>query len=385
MREKKQHIVLKKVLFIGIVTLLFIPMLQQNFRFFEVKPLSGDFKQLEKPSFTKADWWNGKFQEEYQAYVNQKMGFQPLFVRTYNQLHFSLFNNPRASGVIIGKENYLFEEQYIKSYLGEDFIGTHQIEEKIRKLNKIKDTLAQKEINILLVLAPGKGSFYPEFIPDSYQFTERTTTNYEVYRSEILKTDLHFIDFNQYFIENKNTSAYPLMAKTGIHWSKYAELLVADSIINYVNTLNVEFQAPKLLIGEVKTSTKMWDTDGDIEKAMNLLFRIRNHEMAYPEYKFSEKPSTATPRVLTIADSFYWGLFNIGVSRHAFDNGQFWYYNQQVYPVSIDTPKNIEDINIIKEVEKNDVVMILATEGNLNKFAFGFIDQLYEAYFPTNN
>src|SRR5690554_7961116 len=104
MREKKQHIVLKKVLFIGIVTLLFIPMLQQNFRFFEVKPLSGDFKQLEKPSFTKADWWNGKFQEEYKAYINQKMGFQPLFVRTYNQLHFSLFNNPRASGVIIGKE-----------------------------------------------------------------------------------------------------------------------------------------------------------------------------------------------------------------------------------------------------------------------------------------
>src|SRR5690554_6951639 len=175
------------------------------------------------------------------------------------------------------------------------------------------------------------------------------------------------------------------MAKTGIHWSKYAELLVADSIINYVNTLNVEFQAPKLLIGEVKTSTKMWDTDGDIEKAMNLLFRIRNHEMAYPEYKFSEKPSTATLHVLNIADSFYWRLFNIGVSRDAFDVEQFWYYNQQIYPDSFEAHKNIEDINIIEKVEKNDVVMILATEGNLYKFAFGFIDQLYEAYFPTNN
>src|SRR5690554_7723719 len=109
----------------------------------------------------------------------------------------------------------------------------------------------------------------------------------------------------------------------------------------------------------------MWDTDEDIEKAMNLLFRIKNHEMAYPAYQFSEKSAATSPRVLTIADSFYWGLFNIGVSRDAFDDGQFWYYNQEIYPDSFEAPKNVEDINIIEEVEKNDVVMILATEGNL--------------------
>lgn len=381
MEANKNNSTFKKILFVGIVILLTLPMLQQTTGFFEPEPLKGDFVVLEKPTLTSENWWSGEFQEEYEGYMNQNIGFRPFFVRTYNQMQFSLFNQAKANGVIIGKDNYLYEEHYITAYLGEDFLGKEKIVEKIEKLKRIQDTLSTKGIELIVVFAPGKASFYPEFIPDGYDIRSKTTTNYEVYADEITKTNIHFLDFNQWFLNTKNTSKYPLMPKTGIHWSKYGELIAADSIIKYINGFQMDKKLPSLLIGEIETSQKMRDTDNDIEEGMNLLFRMNSLKMAYPRYSFEEKSTKTTAKVLTIADSFYWGMFNFGLSRDAFNNGQFWYYNQQVYPDSYEKALNVEDISIIDEVEKNDVVVLMSTEANLYKFAFGFIDQLYAAYF----
>src|SRR5690606_30484493 len=146
-----------------LVILLLMPMVEQKFTFFELSPLNGSFVIHEKPKFSPESWFSGNYQSNLEAYVNQAIGFKNLFVRVYNQIYFSLFNNARANGVIVGEENYLFEESYIKAYVGSDFIGEQKIEEKIRKLKSINDTLNKKKIKLIVVFAPGKGSFYPEY------------------------------------------------------------------------------------------------------------------------------------------------------------------------------------------------------------------------------
>ncbi len=177
----------------------------------------------------------------------------------------------------------------------------------------------------------------------------------------------------------KSTSPYPLFPKTGIHWSKYGEVVAADSIIKYINSIQREKKVPELMIGDIETSINIRGNDDDIEKGMNLLFDIGDLQMGYPKFKVQKDSDAGTAKVLTIADSYYWGL-----SKDAFNEGQFWYYNKQIYPDSYTTPVNVKDINIIEEVEKNDVVILLSTDANLNKFAFGFIDQLYDSYFNSN-
>lgn len=37
--------------------------------------------------------------------------------------------------------------------------------------------------------------------------------------------------------------------------------------------------------------------------------------MAYPKLIFEESVGKTQPTVLTIADSYYWGIFNLGVSQ----------------------------------------------------------------------
>ena len=205
-----------------------------------------------------------------------------------------------------------------------------------------------------------------------------------MFKRNLSESKVHLLDFHEWFREMKKKSQHPLFPKTGIHWSKYGEVLAADSIINYINTIQKKKYVPKLLISEIQISSEMRDTDDDIEDGMNLLFEIQDLQMGYPQLKIEKKSNLNQAKVLTVSDSYYWGMFNWGCSRDIFNEGKFWYYNKEIYPDSFTKSINVDDINIMEEVEKNDVIILLSTDANLYKFGFGFIDQLYDGYFNSS-
>jgi len=373
----------KKTLFYCIVIILMLPLLQMKTKLVKVQPLKGSFKTEEATSFSFTAWFNGTYSVEQEKYLNEHFGFRNLFVRIYNQIQYSLFREAKANGVIVGNDNYLYEEDYILAYLGRDFIGEKKIKNKVDKLIQIRDTLKTINIDLIVVLAPGKGSFYPEYIPEKYNPSNKTTSNYEIYRKTIIEQDLNLLDFHSWFISMKGSSQYPLFPKTGIHWSKYGEFLVADSIIKYIHSLNNEFFQSHIILDKINYSKNILDTDDDIEEGMNLLFNIKDLKMAYPNFRFETK-SISQLKALTIADSYYWGLFNSGLSKHAFNNSQFWFYNEQIYPESYDASLNVDDIELQKTIESNNIIILLSTDANLHKFAFGFIDEVYDLYFESN-
>ncbi|MCL3781041.1 hypothetical protein EMN47_11695 [Prolixibacteraceae bacterium JC049] len=379
MNSSKRDITTKKILFLCFVGLLLLPTLQKKLKLVNERPLKGVIEKQSNPYFTPANWFAGDYQTQQQDYLEYSIGFRTYLVRFYNQLYFSCLNQARANSVVIGKENYLYEENYIKAHLGRDFIGQKAINEKVSKLKRVCDTLKHKGTDLVVLLAPGKGSFYTEFIPDSYDPTNRTSTNYSTYAKALAENNINLLDFHQWFRQMKTTSPHPLFPKTGIHWSKYGEVLVADSLIKYINHLKGEQLIGQLTIDSIATSNQMRDTDDDIEQGMNILSNIEDLKMGYPFFHLDENKSNS-PKVLTIADSYYWGMFNWGLSRKAFNNGQFWFYNEQIYPAKDGKPQLVKDIDIKTEVEKNSVILLIATDANLYRFAFGFIDQLYNAY-----
>ncbi|HIP32185.1 MAG TPA: hypothetical protein EYG86_05440 [Crocinitomicaceae bacterium] len=382
-KENKYITYIKHLFYVGIIGVLFTPLLQMKYSYFSEKELHGAIEAVEQPKLSVDSWLSGEYQNQSNDYFNQNFGFRPYFVRLHNQFYYSTFNEPKARDVVVGKDDFLFEENYIKAYLGRDFIGKKEIEEKIHKLDMLKDTLSKRGVELLIVFAPGKGSFYSEYIPEKYEPAIKSTTNYEVYQKSLVANDFNFIDFNSWFLAMKDTTSFPLFPKTGIHWSKYGELIAADSMIKYIADLTGR-EMPEIRINDVIKTDIMWDSDNDVEKGMNLFFNIKDLEMAYPQFEILHKDKTEA-KVLTVADSYFWGVYNWGLSRDVFAEGQFWFYNEAIYPDSYDQPLNVKDIDIITEVEKNDVVVLLSTDANLYKFAFGFIDQLYDAYFLKTN
>lgn len=371
---------IKKFLFGGIMLFLLLPMIQAGLHIFNLQPLDGAIEQVEEPVFSWTAWKNGEYQKQSEKYLSNNFGFRSTLIRLNNQQAYSFYGQAKANGVIIGKENYLYEKNYIRAYMGSDFIGETAIREKVAKLRDLQDTLQKLNKNILMVFAPGKASFFPEYIPEGYKSIERKPTNYTTYLAAMQAAQINYVDFNRWFMDMKATAKHPLYGQCGIHWSKYGEFLAADSLIALVGKMR-KVPMTKLVLEKLEVKEVNEQGDYDIGAGMNLLFPMKTYPMAYPVYHLEKPKNAVQPKVLFVADSYYWGMFNAGFSRDIFGDGQFWFYNQTIYPDSYEKPKTVADIDIQQEVEKQDVVVLMCTDANLFKFAFGFIDQLHAKYF----
>lgn len=371
------------LLFILLLILIF-PVIQSALNLVKIKPLNGDVTIASSDSFSVKGWFSGEFQEKQEKYINDNFGLRNFFVRLNNQIAFNLFKKAKANGVIVGKNNYLYEEDYIKAYYGLDYIGIDSIQKQLLKLKFIQDTLTKLNKTFVLIIASGKGSFYPEFFPEKYKKYKKGISNYDSYIKISKQYGINLIDFNKYFIKNKTKSKYPLMPKYGIHWSYYGSVLVTDSIIKYIKSKR-NINMPKLSWNELNIDYPKND-DYDIARGMNLLFELKDEKLAYPETVYFSDSNEVKPSVLAVADSYYWLMYTVGI-HNALSTNHFWFYNRNIYPESNTSPLTTDMVDVKAEMLKHDVIIIMATERNLNRLGWGFIEETFDAYkgYSNNN
>lgn len=319
------------------------------------------------------------YQDSTEQNLKAHTGFQPLLIRLHNQLDFTLYNKVNVHSVVLGKEGYLYELNYIKAHYGMDFVGKTVIEQKVRDLDLIRDSLLQRGVQLLVVLAPGKASFFPEYIPDEYAQQRSDSTNYTYYRQALNQYGIPLFDAKKWFETMKPTAPYPLYPKAGIHWSKYGEYLVADSLIHRMKLMGFE-DMPYLKLDKITRSDQNINGDYDLGESMNLLFKLNTTSMGYPEFHVENKTGKQ-PKVMVVADSYYSALyFNNRLSEIAWGNGAYWYYYQEVFTPGSTEKKMAETLDIKSATEKNDIVILMITDANLYQFGFGWIEALLKKY-----
>ncbi len=372
--------IIKQLLFAGILCAISVPMLLTFYPVIHFQPLEGYFEEHVRPEVTFDGLYSGKYQKEMEAFMNDKTAGKPYMVRVNNQMEWWAFRATNVSSVVVGKDDYLLEQNYIDSYYGANFIGENKIREKVRKLQHISDTLHSRGVQLVVAIAPGKVSYYPEKIP-SHLRQKKKRTNYQAYRDYLDASDVHFLDFRDWAVKQKKTIKYPIFPKRGIHWSSYAEVLVADSMIQFMNGITPNSQINEIQIDAVRPSRYAYNMDEDIEESMNLLYNLDDGVLGYPQFSAVPHSAEKTTKVLTIADSYYWGMYNWGLSKYYFDQGPFWYYNREIFPESFSKKTFVQDIiEYSSAVEENDVILVLFNESNLVDFAYDFIDRLYDEY-----
>ncbi|MFT5980192.1 MAG: hypothetical protein ACJAU0_001582 [Flavobacteriales bacterium] len=362
-----------------LLALLCVPMIQGGLNLWEEKPLDGAYNAAPESVFSWESWFEGSWQDQIKKYANFHVGFHSDVVRIDNQLQYSLFNKTNVEGVVIGKEGWLFEEGYIHALTGKDFIGTDSLKSIGRGLNQVRDTLAKRNIELLVVMAPGKGYFHQEYIPDYFDLTLADTTNFEVVIDQLEQYNIEYMNCRSWFEAMKDTSIYPLYPKNGIHWSRYAEFIFADSLLNRLEHITGN-RYPRINVHSLEVTDQSRFTDDDIEKGMNLMYELPDDSMAYPGWTIEIDPAVHTQKVLTIADSYYWDLYNLGLSNDVFNNSEFWYYCAAVYPESKDEIVTVWDINYVERMEQNDAVVLICTDANLHRFPFGLIKQMRQYF-----
>lgn len=375
MKGPPKATLLKNALFGLVLAALLLPWIEQNKPIFKPSPLGGAQPSSVNIRFSLDKWRNAQFQEGQEAYIKDHFGLRPFMVRFYNELFDRLFDEYQAKGVIMGKDGYLFEENYLLAASGQDYLGLDSITSLVRQLSLVQKELSKRGKQLLVCLAPGKGSYFPDKMPSKYQH-KKHLRNHPYFLKTLQDAQIPLFDIQSWFLQMKATTPYPLYPKTGIHWSSYGEFLVADSLIKRVANLSQK-PFPYLKLSHIEEDTQPRDRDDDIELGMNLLRNLPDFKMAYPKFKVQPlKAGQKPPRVLVIGDSFFYGMYNWGMMQYVFEEGAFWYYNhEKLVPGKATTL--IEDFEDYRaNIHAFDVVVLLLTEANLPRFGFG-MQQMY--------
>lgn len=368
---------LKHAVLMFFFLLFFAPMIQQRFPFVKEKTLAGVDNKLKAPTISITDWLNGEFQKKLDEALNVNIGFRKTLVRIHNQVLYSVFNITKAGAVVIGKEGYLYDHSYIKGYTGGDFVGIENINIQIQKAIVVQAELKKKNIDLVLVFAPGKGSYYSEFIPDPHLNRPVVdSSNYVCYTRACTDARLPFIDLRKYFLSIKDTVGHPVFSQVGVHWSDYGAFLGIDTVSKYIAKIrNIQMNRAFVSSFQKRDSTK--GQDKDVLNLLNIFSEVPYFPLSYLKFHLSRDSSYIKPKLLAVSDSYFSTIVATGLVDSLYSDWDYWLYNTRL------SNKN-QSFNFKNEIEKRDVILILATDATLCQFPYGFIDEAYEVYAKKN-
>lgn len=367
---------IKKIWFLALLLLLFLPMLQWWLHFADEKPLDGAFVETPKPVVTLKTLYEETAQDSLTTWFTEQCGFRRTMIRLNNQLLYSAFGKISAIGPVKSKNGKTFiEESYIISYTGESFIGEERIQQTSRQLKLIQDMLRTKGVTLLPVFTVGKASYYPELIPDKYLSRSRGTNNYQVYLKALQEQGVEMIDFNRYFCDRKDQFEHPLYCDLSAHWTVYAASVAMDSLVRYMESKNGQQQAHAYI--ESFDQDGLMNQDDDLYRMMNLLLPLPHNTIDNPHFGFTEGYK---PKVLAISDSYWWTVWawNVALPENLFSNSGFWFYNKTVYPER--DGQNVDALDYKKEIESQEFVLLVCTEATNHLWPYGFIERYLSGY-----
>ncbi|MBK7965041.1 MAG: hypothetical protein IPK10_06960 [Bacteroidetes bacterium] len=112
--EKK--IFFKKSLYILGALLLLYPAFNGITGLVKDPKLKGGIELKHDVAFSFAGWWNGTWQGPKEEYLRENFGCRNYLVRLHNEIDYRIFHKGHNRNLVIGKEDYLYEKEYILTY-----------------------------------------------------------------------------------------------------------------------------------------------------------------------------------------------------------------------------------------------------------------------------
>ena len=359
------------IAYISIFSLIFLlPILQSITGFIPPEKLAGVESSAPLPQTSLKNFKEGSFQKDFEAWFSKIYGLRGYFIRTENQINYSLFNQI-DSKLVLGKKNQLYERAYIADYIKRD---TLKSEEEIKKfalnLKRLQKHLNKNGTKFIFIITPSKTSIYPEYIPDYYdKFKNRDdTSNYEKLIRYLKKYSIKYLDANAFCIELKKTSKYPLFPKGGTHWNYYTALLFTQKIIKEVELM---LGKPLNLLDceGIKLLDTPFGSDDDIAKLLNIWNNaVFIEKSIHPCVKESESLGAVKPKVLFVGGSFVGNLLYWINQFDVFSHGTEF---NRYYRTKIASKK--------EEIYSKDVIILETNVQAIPMAGFGFIEAVMDS------
>lgn len=351
-----------------ILLVLFLPMLQYFFPFVKEEPLMGSYWWAKDTAFTWCGWWDGSYQEKKEVWINENFGFRNTCVRLRNQIGWELYDMAYTNGVVKGKNGVLMDRGHMEAYFGTDLISKDTLQTRMNWIRDLNEYLKDRGAKLLVVVAPGKGTFYAESVPEQFR-GEKGRTNREQYCEAFKKEGISYIDFSSWFEKIKDTCRFTLFPKGGIHWSEFGAIMALDSMMAEMGR-HYKDSFPDLRIDLVEWREELSANDKDIAVSMNLLFPLKLDSMPYGFYSAPGRPTQDT--LLVIADSYFWTVPYWVLKDRCFKEVNFLFYNKHLHRIGTEGILEGDAIDRRYLLRSAGYVILLTTEANLKAFPWNF-------------
>lgn len=367
------------------------PILQYSLSFFESGKLNGAVSGIANPSFSWDSWWEGKYQQQKNAYLNDSTGCRADLVRLTNQIDFLLFKKLHARSVVIGKGQCLFEQEYINEYYGLDFTGEDKMQAALVQLRKVQDTLTRMGKTFVFLYAPSKAYYFAAQLPAPPRgVIPGAPTNYATFKRLATAAGINQIDYNSWFLAMKDTSRHLLFSRLGIHWTMYGSLVAADSFIRYIEHAR-NIQLPDLQWTEVEQTDIPRRTDDDLAAGLNLIYPLKPEHFSYPRFSYNHDGNKTMPRILYIGDSFLWVWLYDELMPAISKEFDIWYYFVEAWNQNTiqgkEPPGRVDNIDWKSKLMNSDCITILYVPSSFSSFADtgSSITKLYNYFYPADH
>lgn len=361
----------RTLIFLGVLG--FLPFLQDIFEPLKIKGLDGAYLVADPPKLSKTAIFSSKYQQETANYLKTNSSFRPDFVRLSNQIDYWLFNEINTM-LTLGKENYIFDPNYISARKGDDYLSEEQRNQKTEVLTKTKTYLDSLNVPILFCLAPNKANYYPEYLPENTPLAPER--NQVFFQTVFSKLDIPSISFDHLFNAKKKQGSPLLMPKYGAHWSVYGAYLSGLKMIESMESLTGK-EYVDIVEESVEVSSKPRFTDADYLGSLNLIKKWKSPEMAYPKINFKVKEQ---PNVLIVSDSFFWTFYDLNIVQNCFSTAtEMRYYNKTSYDVMKEN-KGAAAALTYQDIKDRDIIIVVSSAPGLKDLGYGFLEQLVNLY-----
>lgn len=327
-------------------------------------PRAHVFGVEERQDSISGSWLDGSAQQQFEKYLMDHSTSRTYLLRFRNQYQYTLFGKINANNI------YKFGDYYFRFYVPAfndelNFVGKDSIDHTLDEIVQLQHYLGDS-VPVITIIPPNKNHYYRQFLPERNR-TDSKETNYHYVLAGLKQKQLHHIDFNDYFLNNRSETP-AIFAKGGIHWTSYASTVAADSLMNYISSIKNE-----------RYDSFTYDTvyhngfnvdDLDLELLRNILMKPKDTRLR--DVIITPKKGKKRLKAVIIGDSFFFAIHNSGARKAMFTDDSFYhYYFSRTYDSNLEVvPFNIQKIK--KAMQEADCILLLNDVTNLEVLGFGF-------------
>jgi hypothetical protein len=391
MKTKKITNPIGTFLSIIIIFVIFLPTVQWLYPFVKPGALYGYTPNIPaKPNDLIKSFFNKSLQTWVEKYFDANLGFRDVLVRSFNEMHFFLFNsNPNQTLFKLGQHG-LFNDLSLNN-INNDIISRIDLEKKYqieaKKLFEVQKKLKAQGKYFEVVIASSKSYIYPEDLGSrflkggSVQVFDRTASFGNILKSE----GVNIYDSGpglRNFVATSHIDSHP---DSGVHWNFYSACIVAKELLKNIDL--PKFQKIKnISCGTPSFELRMNYPDVDGLMLLNL-WTDANVLKKSPYPAITPDKTTITqmkPNIVFIGDSFSDQIrFSIKASEIYSKIVFSSYFMRRELENAGTNIKESDDGNenqdiiksrILKDISESDIVILEMVDYNIPKLGYGFAD-----------